>query len=97
MTIVVRSELAISLSNAICTTRSLSESRAEVASSSKRILGFFTSARAIAILCFWPPDSCAPPSPTSVSRPLGNDWIKSWAFAAITAASIASFVAPGAP
>ena len=55
------------LSRASCTTFSLSVSRAEVASSSRRILGLRTKARAIATRCFWPPDSCAPRSPTRVS------------------------------
>ena len=48
-------------------TFSLSVSRAEVASSSRRILGFLTSARAIATRCFWPPLNCVPLSPTFVS------------------------------
>ena len=43
-------------------------SNADVASSRRRISGFLTKARAIAILCFWPPDSCAPRSPTRVSN-----------------------------
>jgi len=55
--------------NNSCTeqTFSLSVSRAEVASSSRRILGFLTSARAIATRCFWPPLNCVPLSPTFVS------------------------------
>jgi len=48
-------------------TFSLSVSRAEVASSSRRIFGFLTSARAIATRCFCPPLSCVPLSPTFVS------------------------------
>lgn len=47
---------------------SLSVSRAEVASSSKSILGFRTKALAMATLCFWPPLSWAPLSPTKVSN-----------------------------
>ncbi len=39
-------------------------SSADVASSSSRILGFRRIARAIDTRCFWPPDSCAPRSPT---------------------------------
>ena len=46
-----------SLSRASCTTASLSLSRAEVASSRSRICGFLIRARAMAILCFCPPDS----------------------------------------
>jgi hypothetical protein len=41
---------------ASCTSFSLLGSRALVASSKMRILGFFTKALAIAILCFYPPD-----------------------------------------
>lgn len=54
------------LSKAAWTMDSLWVSRADVASSNRRILGFFTSARAIAIRCFWPPLSWAPLSPTIV-------------------------------
>ena len=50
ITIVVRPSLA--LSRASCTIFSLSVSRAEVASSSSKILGSRTSARAMAIRCF---------------------------------------------
>ncbi len=55
---VVRPTLA--RSSASCTAFSLWLSRADVASSSKRILGFLTRARAIAIRCFCPPDSAIP-------------------------------------
>ena len=48
-------------SRAACTIASDSVSSAEVASSRSKIFGSLTSARAIAILCFWPPDSVAPP------------------------------------
>lgn len=58
----------LTLSNASCTTASLSLSKADVAMSSSRILGFRIRARAIAILCFWPPLSWPPPSPTMVSN-----------------------------
>jgi len=65
-------------SNAVCAflergrtyseqTFSLSVSRADVASSRRRIFGFLTSARAIAMRCFWPPLNCVPLSPTFVS------------------------------
>ena len=48
-------------------TFSLSVSRAEVASSRRRILGFLTRALAMAILCFWPPLSFVPLFPVIVS------------------------------
>merc|ERR1719231_1622735 len=51
-------------SKASCTADSLSLSRALVASSSSSILGSCISALAIAILCFCPPDSLVPLSPT---------------------------------
>mmetsp|Transcript_100729 Transcript_100729/g.260215 ORF Transcript_100729/g.260215 Transcript_100729/m.260215 type:complete len:90 (+) Transcript_100729:418-687(+) len=54
-------------SMADCTCRSDSASRALVASSRSRIFGCLTSARAMAMRCFWPPDSCTPRSPTSVA------------------------------
>ena len=71
MTMVVRRLYSCSLSSAACTTFSLLLSRALVASSSRRMAGSLISARAIAILCFCPPESCAPPSPQYVSYPLG--------------------------
>jgi hypothetical protein len=52
-----------------CTIFSFSESSAEVASSSKRICGFLAIARAIAILCFCPPEICEPFEPTFLSNP----------------------------
>ncbi|KAF8096687.1 hypothetical protein N665_0303s0012 [Sinapis alba] len=42
-------------------------SKALVASSRSSTDGFFRTARAIAILCFCPPDSCTPLSPQLVS------------------------------
>lgn len=50
-------------------TFSLSVSKADVASSNNRILGFLTNALAMAILCFWPPDSCTAFSPSLVLYP----------------------------
>lgn len=47
-------------------TFSLSLSRAEVASSNNKIFGCRRRALAIAIRCFWPPESCVPLSPTRV-------------------------------
>lgn len=55
------------LSRAFCTLASDEVSKALVASSSSKIRGLRTSARAIAILCFCPPESDAPRSPTNVS------------------------------
>mmetsp|Transcript_10377 Transcript_10377/g.17838 ORF Transcript_10377/g.17838 Transcript_10377/m.17838 type:complete len:83 (-) Transcript_10377:826-1074(-) len=66
MTMVERFLLASRSSSAACTMRSLSLSSADVASSSSRMEGSFTMARAIATRCFCPPDSCDP-DPTSVS------------------------------
>ncbi|GER34660.1 terpene synthase-like sequence-1,8-cineole [Striga asiatica] len=60
----------INLSRACCTTRSDSTSRALVASSKSKIEGFFKMARAMATLCFWPPDSWTPhPSTLGTSSP----------------------------
>mmetsp|Transcript_70293 Transcript_70293/g.162536 ORF Transcript_70293/g.162536 Transcript_70293/m.162536 type:complete len:81 (+) Transcript_70293:346-588(+) len=67
MTRVVRRECASRASSASCTTRSLSVSKALVASSSSSTAGSLTMARAIATRCFWPPLNCPPLSPTSVS------------------------------
>mmetsp|Transcript_49391 Transcript_49391/g.123444 ORF Transcript_49391/g.123444 Transcript_49391/m.123444 type:complete len:82 (+) Transcript_49391:100-345(+) len=65
MTMTVRSRKLAS--RAACTALSLVLSRALVASSSSRILGSPTMARAIAMRCFCPPLICAPLSPHSVS------------------------------
>lgn len=54
------------LSSASCTICSDSVSKALVASSNNKILGFLINARAIAIRCFCPPDNLIPPLPTSV-------------------------------
>ena len=64
---VVRFSRVITSSSAACTTRSLSVSSADVASSSSRIFGFLMIARAIATRCFCPPLSLPPPCPTSVA------------------------------
>mmetsp|Transcript_110992 Transcript_110992/g.192438 ORF Transcript_110992/g.192438 Transcript_110992/m.192438 type:complete len:135 (+) Transcript_110992:175-579(+) len=79
----------IALSMASCTMPSLSASKALVASSRRRMRGLRSSARAIAILCFWPPDNWTPRSPTSVSYPSGKELMNSCAFAR-RAASIMS-------
>mmetsp|Transcript_33987 Transcript_33987/g.109127 ORF Transcript_33987/g.109127 Transcript_33987/m.109127 type:complete len:247 (-) Transcript_33987:1216-1956(-) len=52
---------------ASCTSRSDSESRADVASSSSSTRGSASRARAMATRCFCPPDSLTPRSPTSVA------------------------------
>ena len=69
---------------------SFSASRLEVASSKIRILGFLTAARAMASLCFWPPDSWVPMVPASVSRPPRNEEMKSNAFASLAALMMSS-------
>mmetsp|Transcript_47271 Transcript_47271/g.54467 ORF Transcript_47271/g.54467 Transcript_47271/m.54467 type:complete len:130 (+) Transcript_47271:328-717(+) len=70
-------------------------SRALVASSKRRILGFDTMARAMAIRCFWPPDSLLPPRPTMRSYFSGALVMKSSALASRAASSIWSSVASG--
>mmetsp|Transcript_25815 Transcript_25815/g.36045 ORF Transcript_25815/g.36045 Transcript_25815/m.36045 type:complete len:105 (-) Transcript_25815:1792-2106(-) len=62
----------MSTSRAFVTKNSDSASRADVASSSSSIFGLSRIARAMATLCFWPPLSCTPLSPTKVSYPSGN-------------------------
>mmetsp|Transcript_62974 Transcript_62974/g.150672 ORF Transcript_62974/g.150672 Transcript_62974/m.150672 type:complete len:104 (-) Transcript_62974:1482-1793(-) len=62
ITSVVRS--FIRRSRASCTAASLSESSADVASSSSSTRGSRRTARAMATLCFCPPDSWLPCSPT---------------------------------
>lgn len=98
MTMQVRSLDSISLSSASWTILSLSLSSADVASSSNKISGFFTRARAMATRCFCPPLSCVPDPPLrGVSKFSGNFMIKSYAFACLAASMICSFVASGAP
>mmetsp|Transcript_12211 Transcript_12211/g.22212 ORF Transcript_12211/g.22212 Transcript_12211/m.22212 type:complete len:134 (-) Transcript_12211:250-651(-) len=82
-------------SRAFCTTSSDLLSSADVASSKSKIRGRRSNARAIAIRCFWPPETAAPPSPTCVSNPSGNETMKSYAFACRAALSISSMVASG--
>ena len=67
------------LSRADWTMASDSLSRADVASSSNKILGFLRMALAMATLCFWPPDIWPPPSPTRVSN-FWNFLNKCWVF-----------------
>jgi hypothetical protein len=47
-------------------------SKAEVASSKIRILGFLARALAIEILCFCPPDKKLPLVPTDLRNPCGS-------------------------
>mmetsp|Transcript_115429 Transcript_115429/g.200363 ORF Transcript_115429/g.200363 Transcript_115429/m.200363 type:complete len:122 (-) Transcript_115429:162-527(-) len=74
---------------ASCTCCSVPESSADVASSKIRIRGSFSNALAMATRCFCPPDSMAPESPTSVSKPPGSTWAKSLTSAA-SAATVTS-------
>mmetsp|Transcript_31729 Transcript_31729/g.54119 ORF Transcript_31729/g.54119 Transcript_31729/m.54119 type:complete len:123 (+) Transcript_31729:516-884(+) len=78
----------IALSMAACTKCSLSASSADVASSKRSIRGFTRRARAMAILCFWPPESFTPLSPTIVSNFSGHSPIKSSALASRQTSSI---------
>mmetsp|Transcript_6477 Transcript_6477/g.16079 ORF Transcript_6477/g.16079 Transcript_6477/m.16079 type:complete len:244 (-) Transcript_6477:1980-2711(-) len=80
--------------SAPCTAFSLSVSNALVASSSSMIEGFFIAARAMAILCFCPPDSCTPLSPARVSSPFGRAFTNAAAFAILSAFQIKSSLAP---
>mmetsp|Transcript_20255 Transcript_20255/g.36733 ORF Transcript_20255/g.36733 Transcript_20255/m.36733 type:complete len:84 (+) Transcript_20255:811-1062(+) len=75
--IIITVRPTIALSIASCTKCSDSASRADVASSNRRIRGFTSSARAMAILCFCPPLSFTPRSPTNVSYPSGHFIMKS--------------------
>lgn len=75
--------------------RSLARSKAEVASSISSILGFFSRARAIAILCFCPPESWLPPLPTKVSNLSGSWFTKAAASAFVRASWISYSVALG--
>ena len=63
-----------------------------VASSNSKICGFFKIARAIATLCFWPPESIIPRSPTTVSYLSGKLMMKSCALASLAACSISAWL-----
>mmetsp|Transcript_132749 Transcript_132749/g.264912 ORF Transcript_132749/g.264912 Transcript_132749/m.264912 type:complete len:98 (-) Transcript_132749:626-919(-) len=63
----VRPCLAASMAS--CTTRSLCESRALVASSRSNNGGSRISALQMATRCFWPPESFPPRGPTPKSQP----------------------------
>ena len=75
--------------------RSLSESRAEVASSRTRIGASLRIARAMAMRWRWPPESLTPRSPVRVSRPLGRVSMNSQALASLAARVTSASVASG--
>mmetsp|Transcript_66118 Transcript_66118/g.162771 ORF Transcript_66118/g.162771 Transcript_66118/m.162771 type:complete len:175 (+) Transcript_66118:114-638(+) len=81
------------LSRALCTIFSLALSSALVASSSSRILGSDTMARAIAMRCFCPPLSCVPRSPAIVSSLSGSFEMNCIAFALCAASAHSCTVA----
>jgi len=85
------------LSIASCTILSFVLSRADVASSKRIIFGFFKKALAMAILCFWPPESYPPEEPTCVFNPVFPSFVlmNFHALAAIRASIISSSVASG--
>ena len=62
-----------------------------------RMGGFFKNTRAMEILCFCPPESLVPRSPTKVSYPSGRLMMKSWMLAFFAASMISSMDAPGLP
>jgi len=78
--LIVSSDALCSWKTDFWQTFSLSVSRAEVASSSRRILGFLTNARAIAMRCFWPPLNCVPLPPTFVAYPWDRQAIQLFIF-----------------
>ena len=80
------------LISACWTSCSDTESRCEVASSSTRMPGLRTIARAIAMRWRWPPETIAPRSPTSVSSPSGSEATISARLAAAIARSSAPSV-----
>ena len=72
---------------------SVCESRAEVASSNSTMLGFLSRVLAMATLCFSPPESLRPLSPTLESYWSGKDKILSWISALVAANSTSLSVA----
>mmetsp|Transcript_22076 Transcript_22076/g.43440 ORF Transcript_22076/g.43440 Transcript_22076/m.43440 type:complete len:91 (-) Transcript_22076:2336-2608(-) len=78
MTIVVRATLvvlvvpSVRLLSAACTERSVTLSKADVASSSTTRGGSLSKQRAMETRCFSPPESLRPRSPTIVSKPSGR-------------------------
>ena len=57
-----------------CTTCSFLLSRAEVASSRRRTLGWRRMTRAMATLCFWPPEIWDPLTPTFLLKPVPSNF-----------------------
>uniref|UniRef100_A0A7C9F2E3 Uncharacterized protein n=1 Tax=Opuntia streptacantha TaxID=393608 RepID=A0A7C9F2E3_OPUST len=87
----------MSLSSASWSTHSDSASRALVASSSRRMAGSLSTALAMAILCFCPPESWTPRSPTAVLYPSGNALTNPCTLAARAASMTSASVAPSFP
>ena len=76
---------------------SVAVSTALVESSSMSILGFFSRARAMHSLCFWPPETFEPPCSISESYPSGIAIMKPSAWATLAAWRISSIVAFSLP
>mmetsp|Transcript_41361 Transcript_41361/g.93177 ORF Transcript_41361/g.93177 Transcript_41361/m.93177 type:complete len:161 (+) Transcript_41361:159-641(+) len=95
MTITVR--FSPSLLSASWTPRSVTESRAEVASSRSTTGGFLSRHRAMATRCFSPPLSLRPRSPTTVSHPSGKFLMKSRIWAPRAASSRSAISASRRP
>mmetsp|Transcript_32676 Transcript_32676/g.101812 ORF Transcript_32676/g.101812 Transcript_32676/m.101812 type:complete len:130 (-) Transcript_32676:598-987(-) len=88
---------AMTRPSASCSWCSVCESSALVASSSRSTGGSFSTVRAMATRCFWPPESAAPALPTSVSRPAGRPEAKSMTLAVSAASMSSASVARGLP
>mmetsp|Transcript_25887 Transcript_25887/g.63890 ORF Transcript_25887/g.63890 Transcript_25887/m.63890 type:complete len:252 (-) Transcript_25887:1460-2215(-) len=84
-------------SRASCTSFSFSLSSALVASSSSRILGSLSTARAMAMRCRCPPESITPRSPTCALYASGMRITKSCALAILAARCTLAMVAPSEP
>mmetsp|Transcript_21964 Transcript_21964/g.16311 ORF Transcript_21964/g.16311 Transcript_21964/m.16311 type:complete len:121 (-) Transcript_21964:1438-1800(-) len=98
MTIVVTCpSFSLISSMAFCTSFSFLVSSAEVASSKISTLGFLINALAMAILCFYPPESCPPDCPTCKSSQFSLSSKKLRALAFCRASLISSSVASGFP
>mmetsp|Transcript_212 Transcript_212/g.715 ORF Transcript_212/g.715 Transcript_212/m.715 type:complete len:112 (-) Transcript_212:1956-2291(-) len=93
-TLVLSLAISSKLSN-ICD--SVAVSNADVASSATKTLGDFKNARAMATLCFSPPDNITPLSPTFVFKPSGKSPMVFSNFAAWQARSTSSSEAFGRP
>mmetsp|Transcript_53521 Transcript_53521/g.113668 ORF Transcript_53521/g.113668 Transcript_53521/m.113668 type:complete len:203 (+) Transcript_53521:249-857(+) len=91
--VVIPSRFWNSSFSASWTAASDSGSRALVASSRRSRVGLLTRARAIAILCFWPPLSDCPRSPTCSLYFFGKLSIKLCALATLATITISSNVA----